>query len=66
MKAVTRDPRVDPRPGDVLAVGNDRRKVTGTAKGAVWIDTGNGRYAGRTIGQWRKWAKKAVVRRAAK
>lgn len=64
-----RDPRIDPRPGDVLRKGGVRREVRelwnsgGMPMVAVvdggWINRGRSKHP--TINMFRKWAAKAFV-----
>lgn len=60
-----RDPRVDPRPGDVLcAEGGQHRTVEAVEVhfgGSVFYRTKNGAKKRATLGLWRKWAKQEWV-----
>lgn len=60
-----RDPRTDPRPGDVLRTSRDERIVNAVTKTYVEVHTkriyqgANWLYP--SLGQFRKWAKNAEV-----
>lgn len=59
-----RDPRIDPRPGDVLTKGDRRRVVILAHAEWSWVSYGAG-ASGRTLScdlrSWREWARKATV-----
>lgn len=64
-----RDPRTDPRPGDVLIFGpqwqQERYQVMGT-DGGVKYTMSDSRFGHTcTIAQWRKWAAGASIVRVA-
>lgn len=65
-RASTRDPRVDPQPGDVLAVGDDVREVQDRIGGTVEYGFPK-RAAVRMLPliRWQSWARRADVRKAA-
>lgn len=59
-----RDPRIDPRPGDVVARGNIRRKVVNVNGDAVWYRIENPvmfDVLSCLIGEWRFETKQAEV-----
>ena len=62
--AEQRDPRRDPRPGDVLQRGNETRRVYGLPElRSYWItynDAANSLRACRR-GSWEAWARNATV-----
>lgn len=62
----TRDPRTDPQPGDILAVGTDVREVYQVAHGSVEYGF-PGKTASRWLHaiRWQVWARTAVVRKVA-
>lgn len=63
---VSRDPRMDPQPGDVLAVGNDVREVWERVGGNV--EYGFPRRAATRwlpLMRWQTWARHADVRKVA-
>lgn len=66
-----RDPRVDPKPGDVLSVGGSQRQVDGVGCrfGTGEIQVGWVRSCGdsgsMSLKSWKRWAAKAEVIRAA-
>lgn len=61
-----RDPRKDPRVGDMLAVGRDVREVVGRIQDSIEYGFPN-RSATRYLPlmMWQVWARKADVRKAA-
>lgn len=73
MSDTTRDPRVDPRPGDVLLLGAETRTVVSVGPPGAWIDFqitvgGNPNSVGScgvVYDRWLSWAKKAEVTRDA-
>ena len=66
---MSRDPRVDPRPGDVLAKDghNPRRvatlihNVSGYAHALLWQRSRNHQLRRCTIDHWRSWARNATI-----
>ena len=60
-----RDPKIDPRPGDVLRKGYFSRDVRQVDSSFVWAGEHHREVFIRTVmpylGQWRKWAKNAEV-----
>lgn len=56
-----RDPRVDPRPGDVLMLDDVTRQVTGTEERFVTYSGFFGTMREKR-GKWRRWAKQAEVK----
>lgn len=61
-----RDPRTDPQPGDILAVGTDVREVYQVAHGSVEYGF-PGKTASRWLHaiRWQVWARTAEVRKVA-
>lgn len=61
-----RDPREDPQPGDVLAVGDDVREVIDRVQGSIEYGFPN-RAATRWLAliRWQVWARHAEVRKVA-
>jgi hypothetical protein len=63
-----RDPRVDPKPGDVLLIGpqwqSERYEVISSMCGVVCYILGDSRQA-CLLREWREWAKGAQVIRKA-
>lgn len=55
-----RNPRLDPRPGDVLRVGDETRTVEGLYNyGLEWHSATHHSICSRTT--WRRWARTAEV-----
>jgi hypothetical protein len=48
-----RDPRTDPRPGDVLEVWEGRRKVTEVNQSHVWSESPDGYRSALSPGTWK-------------
>ena len=54
-----RDPRIDPRVGDIVQVRHDRRKVIAVLDdGIKWRSPWDARTC--SLKTWRKWARDAV------
>ena len=65
MAKPTRDPRTDPRPGDVIArAGRPRTVVYRSQWGTVIYDTRKQSQLRCTLATWKKWARGAEVTRA--
>lgn len=63
-----RDPRIDPKPGDVLAKNGKKRTVLFLVPCGSWADIyyqSQGRKVRCYSGTWRDWAKGAEVFHAA-
>jgi hypothetical protein len=58
---MTRDPRTDPAPGDVLGKGLRQRRVVVLAHGFVAVHMPGRVLRYMTTQQWRKWARDAEV-----
>lgn len=62
---MTRDPRIDPRPGDILAKGGLRRRVYRVRRLTVDYVTGAGKMSFCARSTWESWARNATVLQAA-
>lgn len=61
-----RDPRLDPQPGDVLAVGTDVREVWDRVNGRIEYGFPNkGATRWLTLIRWQTWARHADVQKRA-
>jgi hypothetical protein len=61
-----RDPRKDPQPGDVLAIGNDVREVWKRVNGQIeYIFPRKDASRWLSLIQWQAWARNAEVRKVA-
>jgi hypothetical protein len=61
-----RDPRINPQPGDVLAVGHDVREVTGRFGNTVHYGfPGRDATRGLSLIGWETWARLADARKVA-
>jgi hypothetical protein len=54
---MTRDPRIDPRPGDELRAGAIRRRVVKREGGELLIQSEHTRYWVR-MDRWQRWCEK--------
>ena len=50
----TRDPRIDPQPGDEVRIDGVIRRVVRLDDGIVWCQSGNRRYQ-MLLSRWQKW-----------